>query len=68
MKSQARVHSVKEPVMLKLARHAVAVVVVVAAVSAPVAAQAETVSLNFTHVAVTYTAQDRDGSSAVKPG
>lgn len=53
--------------MLKLAKHAVAVVVVAAAVSAPVAAQAETVSLNFTHVAVTYTAQDRDGSSAVKP-
>jgi hypothetical protein len=43
--------------MLKLAKHAVAVAVVVAAASAPVAAHAETPTLNFTHVVVTNTKQ-----------
>jgi type VI protein secretion system component Hcp len=61
MKSQARVHEVKEPIMLKLAKHAVAIVVVVAAASAPVAAHAETLSLNYTHVAVTHTVQEDRG-------
>ena len=61
MKSQARVHEVKEPIMLKLAKHAVAIVVVVAAASAPVAANAETLSLNYTHVAVTHTVQEDRG-------
>jgi len=49
--------------MLKLAKHAVAVVVVAAA-SAPVAAHAETLSLNYTQVAVTHAVQDDRGSTA----
>jgi type VI protein secretion system component Hcp len=53
--------------MLKLAKHAAVVVVLAAAASAPVAAQAETPSLNFTHVALTYTVQGNDGSTAMKP-
>jgi hypothetical protein len=57
MKSQARVHSVKEPIMLTLAKYAVAMVVVAAA-TAPVAADAESPSLNFTHVEVSYTVQN----------
>ena len=61
MKSQARVHEVKETIMFKLAKHAVAIVVVVAAASAPVAAHAETLSFNYTHVAVTHTVQDDRG-------
>jgi hypothetical protein len=44
--------------MFKLAKHFVAIVVVVAAASAPVVAHAETPSLSFTHVVVTNTAQD----------
>ncbi len=44
--------------MLKLAKHAVAIVVVLAAASAPVAAHAEVPSFSFTHVVVTYTTQD----------
>lgn len=44
--------------MLKLAKHAVAIVVVVAAASAPVAAHAESPSLNFTHVELTHAVQD----------
>ena len=44
--------------MLKLAKHAVAIIVVAAAASAPVAAHAETVSLNFTQLAVTHSVQD----------
>jgi hypothetical protein len=44
--------------MLKLAKHVVAIVVVAAAASAPVAAQAEAPSLNFTHVQVTHSVQD----------
>ncbi len=67
MKSQARIHYVKEPIMLKLAKHAVAIVVVVAAASAPVAAHAESVSLNFTQVAFTHSVQDDRSSSAVQP-
>ena len=53
--------------MLKLAKHAVAVVVVAAAASAPVAARAESLSLNFTHVAMTNTVQDDRSSIAVQP-
>ena len=53
--------------MLKLAKHAVAVVVVVAAASAPVAAHAESVSLNFTQVALTHTVQDDRSSTGVQP-
>jgi hypothetical protein len=58
MKSQARVHSVKEPIMLKFAKRAVAMIVVVAAATAPVAAHAESPSLIFTHVEVSHTVQD----------
>jgi hypothetical protein len=54
--------------MLKLAKHAgaIVIVVVVAATTAgaPVAARAETPSLSFTHLAVTYTTQDADGTVA----
>ena len=47
--------------MLKLAKRAIAIVVVVAAASAPVAAHAETLSLNYTHVVVTHAVQDDRG-------
>jgi hypothetical protein len=53
--------------MLKLAKHAIAVVVVAAAASAPVAAHAESLSLNFTQVAVTHTVQDDRCSIGVQP-
>ena len=53
--------------MLKLAKHAVAIVVVAAAASAPVAAHAESLSLNYTHIAVTHTVQDDRGSTAEQP-
>jgi type VI protein secretion system component Hcp len=53
--------------MLKLAKHAVAIVVVVAAASAPVAAHAESLSLNYTQVAVTHAVQDDRSSTAVQP-
>jgi type VI protein secretion system component Hcp len=53
--------------MLKLAKHAVAIVVVVAAASAPVAAHAEVLSFNYTHVVVTHTVQNDDGSIAGQP-
>jgi hypothetical protein len=52
--------------MLKLAKHAVAIVVVLAAASAPVAARAEMPTFSYTHVVVTHTVQD-DRSSAVVP-
>ena len=58
MKSQRPSPLIKEPIMLKLFKHAVAIVVVVAAASAPAAAQAESLSLNFTHVVVTSKIQD----------
>ena len=67
MKSQARVHPVKEPVMLKIAKHAVAIVVVAAAAIAPVAARAEMPSFTYTHVVVTNSVQDDKGSPPVKP-
>ena len=44
--------------MLKLAKHAVAIIVVVAAASAPVAAHADLPSFSYTHVVVTNTVQD----------
>ena len=44
--------------MLKLAKHAVAVAAVVAAASAPAAAQAELPSFSYTRLAVTNTAQN----------
>jgi hypothetical protein len=53
--------------MLKLAKHVVVVIVVAVATSAPVVAHAQTPSFNFTHMAVTYTAQSNDGSSTAKP-
>jgi hypothetical protein len=53
--------------MLKLAKHAVAIVVVVAAASAPVAAHAEILSFSYTHVAVTHTIQNDVGSTDVQP-
>jgi hypothetical protein len=53
--------------MLKLARHAIAIAFVFAAASAPVAARADVVSLNFTHVAVTYSVQDDHGTVPVQP-
>ena len=53
--------------MLKLAKRAVAIVVVVAAVSAPVAAHAEIPSFSYTHVAVTHTIQNDVGSTDVQP-
>ena len=43
--------------MLKLAKHAVAIIVVVAAASAPVAAHAEVPSFSYTQVVVTHTIQ-----------
>jgi hypothetical protein len=67
MKSQARVHSVKEPIMVKLAKHAVAIAVVIAAASAPVAAHAEIPSFSYTHLVVTHTVQDDKGSVAEQP-
>jgi type VI protein secretion system component Hcp len=67
IKSLARVHQVKEPIMLTLAKHAIAVVVVAAAASAPVAAHAESLSLNFTQVAVTHTVQDDRSPTGVQP-
>jgi hypothetical protein len=59
--------SVKEPIMLKLAKHAVAIAFVFAAASAPVAARADVVSFNFTHVAVTYSVQDDHAPVPVQP-
>ena len=53
--------------MLKLAKHAIAVVVVAAAASAPVAARAESVSLNFTQVVLTHAVQDDRSSIGVQP-
>jgi hypothetical protein len=53
--------------MLKLAKHAIAVVVVAAAASAPVAAHAESLSLNFTQVAMTHAVQDDRGSIGAQP-
>lgn len=44
--------------MLKLAKHAVAIVVVIAAASVPVAARAEIPSFSYTKVVVTHTIQD----------
>ena len=44
--------------MLKLAKHAVAIVVVLAAATAPVAAQAEVPSFNYTHVVLAYSTQE----------
>ncbi len=67
MKSQAQVHSVKERIMLKLAKHAIAIAVVVAAAAAPVAARAEMPTLSYTHVVVTHTVQDDRDSSAGQP-
>ena len=67
MKSQRPSHSVKEPIIFKLAKHAVAIVVVVAAASAPVAAHAEILSFSYTHVAVTHTIQNDVGSTDVQP-
>jgi hypothetical protein len=58
MKSQRPSPLIKEPIMLKLAKHAVAIVVVISAASAPVAAHAEAPSFNYTHVVVTHTVQD----------
>jgi hypothetical protein len=59
--------SVKEPIILKLAKHAVAIAVVVAAAGAPVAARAEVPSFNFTHVSVTNSVQASDASDAGRP-
>ena len=67
MKSQARVHPVKEPVMLKLAKRAVAIVVVAAAAIAPVAARAEMPTFSYTHVVMTNTVQDDQSAPPVKP-
>lgn len=54
--------------MLKLAKHAVAILSVVAAASMPVAAHAAVIQLDFTKVAVTYSATPSDGPSvAVHP-
>lgn len=54
--------------MLKVAKHAIAVLSVVAAASLPVAAHAESIHLDFAKVAVTYTATPSDGTSvAVHP-
>ena len=53
--------------MLKLAKHAVAIVVVVAAASAPVAAQAETPSFSYTRVVLTNSIQNDGHQSAVQP-
>lgn len=52
--------------MLKLAKHAVAIVVVAAAAIAPVAARAEIPSFSYTHVVVTNTVQDDRSSPPVK--
>jgi hypothetical protein len=49
--------------MLKLAKHAVALVVVTAAASAPVAAQAESISFNYTRAVVTNAVQNTDGAT-----
>ena len=48
--------------MLKLAKHAVAIIVVVAAASAPVAAHAEVPSFSYTHLVVTHARIVRSGS------
>jgi hypothetical protein len=53
--------------MLKLAKHAVAIVVVAAAASAPVAAHADLRSFSYTHVAVTNTIQNDVDATAVQP-
>jgi hypothetical protein len=67
MKSQAQVHLVKERIMLKLAKHAIAIAVVVAAATAPVAARAEMPTFSYTQLAVTHTVQDDRDSSAAQP-
>jgi hypothetical protein len=51
-----RVGWIEEPMMLNLAKHAVAIVVVAAA-SAPVAAHAEVPSFSYTHLVVTHNVQ-----------
>jgi hypothetical protein len=48
-------------------RKIVAVIVVVAAASAPVAAWAETPSFNYTRLAVTYTIQNDVAPPAMQP-
>jgi hypothetical protein len=53
--------------MLKPAKRAVAVAVVIAAARAPVAAHADTLPLSHTHLAVTYTVQDDHAQAAVQP-
>jgi hypothetical protein len=58
MKSQRPSPLIKESIMLKLAKHAVAIAVVVAAASAPVAARAEAPSFNYNHLVVTHAIQD----------
>ena len=45
--------------MLKLAKHAVAILVVAAAASAPVAAHAETPSFSFTQLEMTHSIQNQ---------
>ena len=67
MKSQRSSPLIKEPIMLKLAKHTVAIVVVFAAASAPVAAQAETPSFSYTHVVLTNSIQNDGHQSAVQP-
>jgi hypothetical protein len=48
-------------------KHAIAIAVVAAVASAPVAARAESLSFNFTQLAVTHTVQDDRSSTAVQP-
>jgi hypothetical protein len=52
--------------MLKVAKRAVAIVVVVTAACAPVAARAEAPSFSYTQIGVTHAVQD-DRSIAVQP-
>jgi hypothetical protein len=59
--------SIKGAIMLKLVKHAVALAFVIAAAGAPVAAHADMVSLNFTHVVVTHSVQDEHSDVAVQP-
>ncbi len=53
--------------MLKLAKHAVAIVVVVLAAGAPVAAHAETPTFSYTHLSVTNTVQNDVSPTAGQP-
>jgi hypothetical protein len=67
MKSQRPSPLKQGAIMLKLAKHAGAIVIVAAAAAAagaPVAAHADTPSFSYTHLAVTYTTQEGDGSIA----